>query len=90
MSEQNEAGLLTGYLEQHLPTYHEELRQLCAIECPTEAKAGVDEAAAWVRRWTNQRGWHTHTILDTTAGDSVVIDLPGGTPGGPRVLLASH
>ncbi len=90
MSEQNEAGLLTGYLEQHLPTYHEELRQLCAIESPTESKVGVDDTAAWVRRWTNRRRWHARTIPDTTAGDSVVVELPGGRSDGPRVLLAAH
>jgi glutamate carboxypeptidase len=90
MPDQNEADSLTAYLEARFLVYIEELRQLCAIECPTESKPGVDEAAAWVRRWTNRRGWHARTIADASAGDSVVVELPGGAPDGPRVLLAAH
>jgi glutamate carboxypeptidase len=90
MPEQNGADRLAAHLEAALPTYLDELRQLCAIECPTEYKPGVDDAAAWVRRWTNRRRWTARTVADATAGDSVVVELAGGTPGGLRVLLAAH
>lgn len=90
MPEQNQAEGLTSSLTTSLPTYLEELRQLSAIECPTEYKPGVDEAAAWVRNWTNRRGWAVRPVPDETAGESVVVELPGGTPDGPRVLLAAH
>src|SRR4051794_3284548 len=88
MPEQHEATILTNGLASSLPTYIEELGQLCAIECPTEHKPGVDDAAAWVRRWTNRRNWKARTVPDSTAGDSVVVELAGGTPGGVRILLA--
>lgn len=90
MPEPSQTDRLLAALETALPSYLEELRQLCAIECPTEYKPGVDVAAAWVRQWTDRRGWSTRTVPDATAGDSVIVDLPGGTPGGPRVLLAAH
>ena len=48
---------LIDYLTPQLPTYIEQLRQLCAIECPSESKPGVDEAGDWVARWARQRGW---------------------------------
>ncbi len=45
-----EAQALTTYLEARLPAYLEDLRQLCAIECPTSSKAGVDELAKELKR----------------------------------------
>ena len=83
-----EAQALTAYLDARLPAYVEELRQLCAIECPTASKAGVDEAGAWVRRWMGSRGWELREWPDAQAGDSLVITARG--QGRLRVLLAAH
>jgi glutamate carboxypeptidase len=83
-----EAQALTSYLEAHLDDYLEELRQLCAIECPTSSKAGVDEASTWVRRWVATRGWELHEWLDAAAGDGLVATARGS--GGPRIMLAAH
>src|SRR5205085_1221560 len=83
-----EARALTAYLEPLLPTYLEELRQLCAIECPTSHKPGVDEAGAWVRRWTAARGWELRVWSDATAGDSLVASIHGA--GRLRVMLVAH
>jgi glutamate carboxypeptidase len=83
-----EAQALTAYLEARLPAYLEELRQLCAIECPTSSKAGVDEAGAWVRRWLAKRSWELHSWPDTAAGDCLVATARG--QGKLRVLLAAH
>jgi glutamate carboxypeptidase len=83
-----EAQALTTYLHARLPAYLEELRQLCAIECPTSSKAGVDEAGAWVRRWLASRAWEVRTWPDATAGDSLAATLRGR--GRLRVLLAAH
>lgn len=83
-----EARALTAYLEPLLPTYLEELRQLCAIECPTSHKPGVDEAGAWVRRWTAARGWELRAWPDATAGDNLVASIHGG--GRLRVMLVAH
>src|SRR6185503_10606725 len=83
-----EAQAITAYLELHLPTYLEELGQLCAIECPTSAKAGVDEAGAWVRRWAAARGWELRDWPDETAGDSLVATLRG--PRRLAIMLAAH
>jgi glutamate carboxypeptidase len=88
MSITPEAQTITAYLELHLPSYLEELRQLCAIECPTSAKAGVDEAGAWVRRWVAKRGWELRDWPDETAGDSLVATLRG--PRRLRIMLAAH
>jgi glutamate carboxypeptidase len=86
----DEARALVGYLEPTLPTYIEELRQLCAIECPTESKAGVDEAGTWVREWAGGRGWQLRTWADPETGDSVVVTLPGGTANGLMLMLVAH
>ena len=83
-----EAQALTSYLEAHLDDYLEELRQLCAIECPTASKTGVDEAGAWVRRWVAERGWELREWPDPSVGDGLVATVRGA--GGPRMLLAAH
>ncbi|HEU4327741.1 MAG TPA: M20 family metallopeptidase [Roseiflexaceae bacterium] len=85
-----ESQALLAYLAPRLEMYLEELRQLCAIECPTAYKPGVDEAGAWVRRWAAGRGWELRDWPDDTVGDGLVLTLRGGTPGGLRVLLAAH
>lgn len=86
----SEAQRLTAYLAARLPTYLAELEQLCMIECPTASKPGVDEAGAWVRRWAHARGWEVRDWPDAQAGDGILVTLPGGTPGGLRVLLVAH
>jgi glutamate carboxypeptidase len=85
-----EAEAISAYLEQRLETYVEELRALCAIECPTSHKAGVDEAGAWVRRWCQARGWALRDWPDAGVGDSLVATLRGGDPAGARVMLVAH
>jgi len=84
----SEAQALTAYLEARLPTYLDELRQLCAIECPTSSKAGVDAAGAWVRRGLAGRAWELRAWPDATAGDSLAATVRG--QGRLRVLLAAH
>ncbi len=83
-----EAQALTGYVEQRLETYLDELRQLCAIECPTSSKPGVDEAGAWVRRWVAARGWELREWPDALAGDSLVATIRG--TGRLRIMLVAH
>lgn len=79
---------LQGWLADRLPDYLEELRQLCAIECPTAHKPGVDEAGAWVRRWAAARGWELAAFPDETAGDGVVATVRGR--GRLRAMLVAH
>src|SRR2546430_1922468 len=83
-----EAQALTAYLETRLTAYLEDLRQLCAIECPTSSKADVDQAGAWVRRWLATREWEVRAWPDATAGDSLATTVRG--QGTLRVLLAAH
>lgn len=85
-----DAAALTDYLARRQDAYLEELRQLCAIECPTSYKPGVDEAGTWVRGWVAGRGWELRVWPDESAGDGLLITLPGGDPQGARLLLAAH
>lgn len=79
---------LTTWLTPRLDTYIEELRQLCAIECPTSHKPGVDEAGVWVRGWAVARGWELEVYPDERAGDGLVASVRGS--GRLRVMLAAH
>src|SRR5689334_16866058 len=83
-----EAQALTSYLEAHLNDYVEQLRQLCAIDCPTASKPGVDEAGAWVRRWVAARGWELRDWPDQMAGDGLVATVRGS--GALRIMLVAH
>ena len=85
-----QAAAIQAYVTQRLPGYIDELRRLCAIECPTAYKAGVDAARAWVKRWVAARGWDLRVWPDETVGDSLVVTLPGESSEGPVVLLAAH
>lgn len=85
-----EAARLCAHLTPRLEVYLDELAQLCAIECPTASKRGVDEAGAWVRAWAGARGWVVREHPDATAGNGLVMTLRGGAPAGPRFLLAAH
>lgn len=84
----NEAKDLVDRLEPLVPVYLEELTQLCAIECPTSSKPGVDEAGAWVRTWCARRGWPVEVWPDTLAGDSLVARVRGTGRG--RAMLVAH
>jgi glutamate carboxypeptidase len=79
---------LVALLEPKLERYIEELRQLCAIECPTSHKPGVDEAGAWVRRWAAARGWALRAFPDAVVGDGLVASVRG--TGRSRVMLVAH
>lgn len=83
-----EAEMLHTWLAQRLPTYLEELRQLCAIECPSSYKPGVDQAGAWVRGWATARGWEITDYPDELTGDGIVVTLRGS--GRLRVMLVAH
>jgi glutamate carboxypeptidase len=91
MPKSAEARALEHYLTPRLNTYISELRELCAIECPTASKAGVDEAGGWVRQWVSSHaGWTVRLSSDELVGDSMLISVRGGDPRGLRVLLAAH
>jgi glutamate carboxypeptidase len=79
---------LMSWLEPQLATYVDELRQLCAIECPTSSKVGVDEAGAWVRRWAEARGWELEGYPDPEVGDGLVVTVRG--TGRLRAMLVAH
>lgn len=83
-----EAEQVVRWLEPQLATYVHELGQLCAIECPTSHKPGVDEAGAWVRRWAAARGWELGSFPDDTVGDGLVATVRGS--GRLRVMLVAH
>lgn len=87
-----EAEALVSHLETRLPldTYIGELEQLCAIECPTAYKPGVDQAGAWVRGWAGARGWEVRDWRDDVVGDSVAVTVRGASAEGLRVLLVAH
>jgi glutamate carboxypeptidase len=82
------AQVLSDWLGPQLATYVDELRQLCAIECPTSSKGGVDEAGAWVRRWAEARGWELEGYPDPEVGDGLVVTVRG--TGRLRAMLVAH
>lgn len=79
---------LQAWLHERQAAYIEELRQLCAIECPTSAKSGVDEAGAWVRAWVAPHNWDLHSFADPIAGDTVLATMRG--QGRLRAMLVAH
>jgi glutamate carboxypeptidase len=79
---------LVDWLARRQTSYIEELRQLCAIECPTSSKAGVDEAGAWVRTRIAQHDWELHSFPDTLVGETLVVTMRGR--GRLRAMLAAH
>ncbi|NNJ10156.1 M20 family metallopeptidase [Chloroflexales bacterium ZM16-3] len=82
------ANSLISWMQPCLDTYLEELRQLCAIECPSSHKLGVDEAGAWVRGWVAARGWELSDYPDERAGDGLVATVRG--TGTLRAMLVAH
>jgi glutamate carboxypeptidase len=82
------AGALRDWVAARLDTYLEELRQLCAIECPSSHKLGVDDAGAWVRAWVAARGWPITDYPDEQAGDGLVATVRGS--GRLRAMLVAH
>lgn len=89
-SNHSQAELLSVYLEARLENYTDELRQLCAIECPSGFKPGVDAACSWVEVWASARGWGVERFSDDRAGDSLVVSLHGRNKRAPNFLLAAH
>lgn len=90
MPASRDADRLTAYFEPLLPRYLDDLAQLCALDCPTAHKPGVDAAGAWVREWAERRGWPVLSVPDAEAGDGLALTVTGGASGGPRILLAAH
>jgi len=84
----SDAQTLTTWLTHRLDTYLEELHQLCAVDCPTDYKPGVDAVGAWTRRWCQARGWEIQEWPDQLVGDSFVASLRGSGKG--RVMLVAH
>jgi glutamate carboxypeptidase len=91
MHKSAEAIVLEEYLALRLDTYLAELRELCAIECPTASKLGVDEAGRWVARWVAARpAWTVRVSADDLVGDNLLVSVRGGNRTGLKVLLAAH
>ncbi|NJN17933.1 MAG: M20 family metallopeptidase [Oscillochloris sp.] len=79
---------IRDWIAARLPEYLAELRVLCAIECPTSYKSGVDQAGAWVQAWAIRRGWMIRPFPDQTVGDGIVVTVPGR--GTLRAMLVAH
>jgi glutamate carboxypeptidase len=73
-----------------LPQYLRELQELCGIDCPTSYKAGVDQAADWVQRWAEARGWNVRRWANPHIGDSVLVTPLGNPRLGRSLLLVAH
>jgi glutamate carboxypeptidase len=81
---------LVSILEGRLPTYLSELDELCAIDCPTSHKPGVDAAGEWVKSWARARGWDVEVWPDVLVGNSLGISKKPPTEIGRRLLLVAH
>ncbi len=83
-----DATRLTHFFEAHLAEYLEELRQLCAIECPSSSKQGVDQAGSWVQDWVAARGWEIQRFPDAQVGDGLCVTIRNS--GQCNILMAAH
>ncbi len=83
-----DATRLTHFFEAHLAEYLEELRQLCAIECPSSSKQGVDQAGNWVQDWVAARGWEIQRFPDAQVGDGLCVTIRNS--GQCNILMAAH
>lgn len=94
MSESNPqseaATRISAYLTERLDAYLEELRQLCAFDCGTANKAGVDAVGEWVRAWAAKHKWAVRTDASDRVGNGVIVTLAGKNPKGQKVLLVAH
>ena len=61
----------------------------CSLESPTEYKAGVDAAGAYLGGLARELGFTTRVIPEAVAGDMVVISMNDDAPAAP-VVLSGH
>jgi glutamate carboxypeptidase len=88
MPTETDAARLQAYLAARQAAYLHDLTLLCAMECPTTSKEGVDTAGAWVAARAAARGWSIRRWESETAGDCILLTLRGS--GSARVLLIAH
>src|SRR5947209_835776 len=88
MTDTSLAPSLLAHLQPLLPQYLEDLSQLCAIESPSDDKAGVDAAGAWVGAWAEAHGCQSLQWPDARAGNGVTVSVAGS--GRLRVMLVAH
>ncbi|HEV2580016.1 MAG TPA: M20 family metallopeptidase [Ktedonobacteraceae bacterium] len=76
------------YTQQHLSTYIEELRALCAIDSDSYNKAGLDAMAAWLGERMRGLGMDV-TIVERAEWGNDLLGVLRGTGQG-NVLLLGH
>jgi glutamate carboxypeptidase len=85
----DQLATLRASLDEALPRYLDELRDLTSIDCGSYTKEGVDEVGRWVADRFRGLGADVRIHSDERLGDTVVGTWTG-EPGGRRVLLIGH
>jgi glutamate carboxypeptidase len=76
------------YVEQRLPQYIEELRELCLIDSGTYHKPGLDEVALYLAARMRGLGMNTTIIAQEEWGNDLIATIRGAGSG--TVLLLGH
>jgi glutamate carboxypeptidase len=66
------------------------LKQLCSFESPSGDKAAVDACSTFVARQLRERGADVRVVAQAVAGNHLVADWAGGSPGGGQFLTLCH
>ena len=64
-------------------------QDVCNLESPTNDKARVDAAGAYIAAWARKKGWTVHIEPMKGAGDVVWITLNPDLPG-KGIFLSGH
>lgn len=76
------------YVEQRVPQYIEELRELCAIDTYSYHKSGLDKMARWLAARMRELGLEVNIIERQQWGNDLYGVVEG--QGGSTVLLLAH
>jgi glutamate carboxypeptidase len=88
---QAELEALRANVEEHEPSFLEDLEALVNTDCGSYTKAGVDTVGRWTGEFLEELGASVENRPDPAGrlGDTVVATFRG-RPAGPRVLLIGH
>lgn len=76
-------------IDELYPKYVTVWQEICNLESPTKAKAGVDAVGHYFSIFAAQRGWKTETFCHEVSGNVVCITMNSDSPL-PPIALSGH